>query len=66
MVNHPNDRPPNFWDAEGNFYLVRCFVCSTCKGGTENYLPAAASGQCAWCGASVGEGRPIKEETPGE
>lgn len=38
-------RPPNLIGKDGKFYLVRCFNC----GGTENYLPAVASGECAWC-----------------
>lgn len=29
---------------DGVVYLVRCFKCDQ-----ENYLPAVASGQCAWC-----------------
>jgi hypothetical protein len=43
------DRPPNFRGKEGNLYLVRCFVCGG-EYGTENYAPAVATGQCAWCG----------------
>lgn len=35
-----------FWSAKAALiYLVRCFKC-----GRENYAPAVASGQCAWCG----------------
>lgn len=30
---------------DGNIYLQRCFAC-----GKENWAPAVASGQCAWCG----------------
>lgn len=40
------DQPPNFREA-GKLYLVRCRVCDR-----ENYAPAVASGQCAWCGWS--------------
>lgn len=43
-----NDRPPNF-RAKDKLYLVRCYVCDE-KLGRENYLPAAATGTCAWCG----------------
>ena len=35
---------PNFI-SNGKIYLVRCQEC-----GLENYGPAVASGQCAWCG----------------
>lgn len=45
----PNERGGNFWEG-GKFYLVRCYVCAPDRG-RENYLPAAASGRCAWCGA---------------
>lgn len=44
------DRPPNFRsETRGGLYLVRCFVCEP-EHGRENYIPAVASGQCAWCG----------------
>ena len=43
------DRPPNF-RKDGRLFLVRCFACGSKERGTENYLPAVASGQCAWCG----------------
>ena len=49
----PNDRPPNWRDEKGNFYLLRCFACTTCPRGTENYGPAVATGICAWCGAGA-------------
>ena len=42
------NKPPNYIGKDGSFFLVRCFNC----GGTENYLPAVASGQCNWCGWS--------------
>lgn len=42
-------RPGNFI-AKGKLYLVRCYKCDPVRG-RENYLPAAASGKCAWCGA---------------
>ena len=35
---------PNFI-ADGKVYLVRCPKCER-----ENYAPAVATGQCAWCG----------------
>lgn len=44
-----NDRPPNFRDDDGQLYLVRCFKCDA-KRGLENYAPAVATGNCAWCG----------------
>jgi PHP family Zn ribbon phosphoesterase len=34
----------NFTD-KGQYFMVRCYKCHR-----ENYLPAAASGQCVWCG----------------
>ena len=34
------------FESDGKLYLVRCMHC----GDTENYILAAASGQCAWCG----------------
>lgn len=48
-MKHINDRPPNFRSDEGKLYLVRCFVCGG-EHGRENYIPAVATGQCAWCG----------------
>ena len=36
---------PNFYDAEGKPFLVRCPECKR-----ENYGPAVATGACAWCG----------------
>lgn len=51
---HINDRPPNFYNEEGKFFLVRCFACdATQKYGRENWLPAVASGKCAWCNWKV-------------
>lgn len=41
----------SFMDDSGRVFLVRCHRC-----GKENYLPAVASGQCAWCGFSPGVG----------
>jgi len=46
------DRPPNF-RKEGKLYLVRCFKCEP-EHGKENYMIAAATGTCAWCGWSEG------------
>ena len=40
MIKHPN-----FITKDGNVYLVRCPKCDK-----ENWAPAVASGQCAWCG----------------
>lgn len=53
-IKNINDRPPNFWgDIDPNkFFLVRCYVCDP-EYGRENYLPAVASGYCAWCGAGA-------------
>lgn len=49
FVKTIQDRHPNFRDEKGKLYLVRCFACGG-GNGTENYLPAVASGQCAFCG----------------
>ena len=35
----------NFYDEDGHYYMVRCTKCEL-----ENWAPAVASGQCAWCG----------------
>ena len=48
-MRHTNDRQPNFHAANGRFYLVRCFACGG-EHGTENWAPAVATGQCAFCG----------------
>ncbi len=42
------DCKPNFRE-EGKLYLVRCFSCGG-EYGKENYMPAVATGRCAWCG----------------
>lgn len=42
--------PPNFRGKDGQLFLVRCFACGDWPQGRENYLPAVASGRCAWCG----------------
>jgi hypothetical protein len=42
-------KPPNFIGKNGKLFLVRCYNCGG-EHGTENYLPAVASGQCVWCG----------------
>ena len=34
------------FESNGKLFLVRCQNC----GNKENYLPAVATGQCAWCG----------------
>ncbi len=46
------NRPPNFTDENGKFFLVRCFnhLHPNNKKGVENYLPSVASGTCAFCG----------------
>ena len=43
------EKRPNFRNSEGKLYLVRCFICDP-NCGVENYMPAVATGQCAWCG----------------
>jgi len=43
------DRRPNFRDKSGQLFLVRCFACGG-EHGRENYIPAVATGTCAWCG----------------
>ena len=40
-----------FKGKDDKLYLVRCPFC-----GRENYIPAVASGQCAWCGYKAREG----------
>jgi len=49
------DQRPNF-RKDGKLFLVRCFACGDKEQGRENWAPAVASGQCAWCG--------WKEENP--
>ena len=43
------DRGANFRGEDGKLYLVRCYACGG-EHGTENYAPAVATGQCAFCG----------------
>lgn len=43
-----NDRPPNFRNAHGRFFLVRCFACA--PEGRENRMTRVYSGECVWCG----------------
>jgi len=43
------EQHPNFRGENGQLFLVRCFVCGG-ERGKENWAPAVASGQCAWCG----------------
>lgn len=43
------ERHPNFRNADGQLYLVRCFACEP-ERGRENYALAVPSGQCCWCG----------------
>ena len=49
-------KPPNFVD-EGDIFLVRCPKC-----GRENYAPAVATGQCAWCGFDANENTEPSQE----
>ncbi len=35
----------NFRDDAGQLFLIRCPACFA-----ENYMPAVATGKCAWCG----------------
>lgn len=44
------DRPPNFRDEAGELFLVRCYAPGHPERGIENWGPAVALGQCAWCG----------------
>ena len=48
------DSRPNFCNKEGKAYLVRCVECKR-----ENYLPAVASGVCAWCEWDLNENKII-------
>ncbi len=41
-------------DKSGKTCMIRCFEC-----GSENWAPAVASGDCAWCGYN-----PNKKQTP--
>ena len=43
------DRPPNWRNADGGLYLVRCYECDSLNG-LENRLTDVARGVCAWCG----------------
>lgn len=43
------DRHPNFRDADGDLYLIRCFRCDP-EYGKENYAANAPLGICTWCG----------------
>jgi hypothetical protein len=42
----------NFVGESGKLFLVRCMACGSPPRGRENYMAAAATGQCAWCGWS--------------
>lgn len=42
----PKPTGMGFW-SDGKFFLQRCYDCLR-----ENYSPAVASGQCAWCGST--------------
>ena len=52
MPNLPKleDCRENFRSDEGEPYVVRCPRCKL-----ENWAPAVASGQCAWCGWEEGK-----------
>lgn len=52
MSTHVNDRRPNFRNAEGRFFLVRCFACQPVRG-CENLATSVYRGLCAWCGWSA-------------
>lgn len=46
-----NDRPPNFRNKDGRLMIIRCFACPDAGPyGKENWGPAVATGECAWCG----------------
>lgn len=50
-MKHINDRYPNFYSKDGKrFFLVRCFAASHPSYGVENWTPAVAKGECAFCG----------------
>lgn len=53
-----NDRRPNFRGEDGNLFLVRCYNCDPHKG-RENYIAAAATGKCAWCGWDESSNKPV-------
>lgn len=56
-VPRADDVRDNFRDDDGHLFLVRCPACRR-----ENYGPAVASGQCAWCGWwEAGDGEPEQE-----
>lgn len=57
LVIERQEQAPNFQDEEGNLFLVQCYAC--CPEGRENYLPAIATGQCAWCGWSRATASPV-------
>jgi len=44
---------------DGKIYLIRCPKCDL-----ENYAPAVASGQCAWCGYKATEDDVKEVEAP--
>ena len=46
-------RKGNVWYSDGKAYVQRCPDC-----GRENWGPAVATGECAWCGWSA----PKKQE----
>ena len=45
MTDNKHDSPPNFRGEDGKLFLVRCPSCNK-----ENWSPAVATGECAWCG----------------
>lgn len=54
--NTINGQSIGFYGDNGKWYLIRCQSCGG-ERGRENYAPAVASGQCAWCGYTpVAEG----------
>ena len=55
--------PGNFLH-DGKKYVVRCYNCDP-ERGRENYLPAVATGHCAWCGTD-GSPKPLTGEKQGD
>jgi ribosomal protein L37E len=47
----------NFIDKNGKLFLVHCPKCKC-----ENYLPAVATGKCAWCGFDANKVDEKKEQ----
>lgn len=59
--SYDGDAFGNFTDDRGKYFMVRCVKCEA-----ENYMPAVATGTCAWCG-HVGSGADVpRDEKPKE